>query len=552
MKKYFKNMWVSYVLAFAISYMFFIVEPITMYANNMNNFWFDLNILLKAMFIFFLITFFAFIFIENTLFFVNKKVLNMFNIISIISFICLYIQGNFLAGNLPVLSGKVIDWSKYKIDSIISLLLWLIVLTISIVIVKKCSAKKYIKICGYICLAIIIMLSSSLVTTLFTTNVLKQKEESILPTATQKNINTYSNNENFIIFLLDAVDSKYFSKAIKNNQDEANILKDFTYYPDTMSMNPYTLESVPQILSGYTYENEQSYVDYYVNSMDKSILLNKLYEKEYDINIYEPEFYYNSKNALKLNNIVNSNDKSLFNIDYFSIGRNLIKYNLFRYLPYSLKKYSMIDTLNFKNALISKNELKFNNNTVQFSNYYTDNPLIKKEKNEFKFIHLEGAHLPFTFDKDLNVIAYRSYLDEVEGCLTVTNRYLNYLKNNDIYNNSIIIIMADHGFAMNKDGEEIPQGRQNPILLIKGKNESHKKMIVSNKAISYDNLSDAYIDLLDGKKSKEIFSNISKKEKRRYMFYIFGKEKHMYEYETINKAWETEKMYKTGREFIRK
>ena len=106
--------------------------------------------------------------------------------------------------------------------------------------------------------------------------------------------------------------------------------------------------------------------------------------------------------------------------------------------------------------------------------------------------------------------------------------------------------MADHGYSLVS-----AEGRQNPILYIKGKNEEYKKMKVSDKAISYTDLNDAYADLLNDKKSDELFTDITDKRERRYLFYLFNKEEHMVEYTQTGKAWDLNTLVKTGKEFNR-
>ena len=111
-----------------------------------------------------------------------------------------------------------------------------------------------------------------------------------------------------------------------------------------------------------------------------------------------------------------------------------------------------------------------------------------------------------------------------------------------------ISIMSDHGF--NYNNIELVEGRQNPILYIKGIDEHHE-MYTSNKPISYFDLMNAYKDLLDDKKSDELFSNIDYPRTRRYIWYMWTKENHMVEYEQTGKAWNLDTMKKTGREFNR-
>jgi len=551
MKKYFKDTWVSYVTALTISYMFFIFEPIQLYSNNINDFWFDLNNIIFPTFLVFMITFIAIVIINNILYFFNKKFFNIFIIIIFVCFLCTYIQGNYLVGNLPVLDGTPIDWNSYKIDMIISCLLWIIIILSTIILCKKFKTQLYIKYSGYLVLAIMVMLSSSLITTLCTTDVLKQKQREVISTTTTKNINKYSNDDNFIILLIDAVDSRQFARAIKDNPKMSNNLNDFTYYPDTMSMHTFTRESLPLILSGVVYENQSQFVDYVIDSMKKSVLLNKLYNNDYEVNIYEPELYFYDKDALKIANVVNSSKDGNLQIDNKEYIKEEIRYDLFRYLPFFLKKYSKIEYLNFTDTkLKSDGETPFVAENMEFV-HTLNNSMETGQKKNFKFIHLDGAHVPFTINKNLEIGVNYNYYDEVEGCLNITNKYLQYLKDNGVYDNSKIIIMADHGYAMDSKGEGTLEGRQNPIFLIKGKNETHKNIVESSKPISFVDLDNIYENLIDNKKGEDVVNFIDNNRTRRFLLYRYTIENHMYEYETKGKAWETNKMYATGKEFIR-
>ena len=76
-------------------------------------------------------------------------------------------------------------------------------------------------------------------------------------------------------------------------------------------------------------------------------------------------------------------------------------------------------------------------------------------------------------------------------------------------------------------------------------------MNISDKAISYTDLNDAYTDLLNGKKSNELFKDITDKRERRYLLYVYTKEDHMVEYTQTGKAWDLNTLVKTGKEFNR-
>lgn len=543
MKNYIKNTWYMYVIAFVFCFMLFLYEPIMMFLVQQDEFAFGFDMMLKSSFLLFFMSFiFLMVILNLVYFFIKKKKFNYKNltVVMFIVFFCSYIQGNYLAGNLPVLVGAKINWNEYTIDSIISAILWVIVIGIVIVLCKKIKKEKLLNYFGYAGIVIFIMISTSL----FITGIQAGKinNSNVIIKATNKNLNEYSSNKNFIIFLLDTVNSKDFYSVVNDNKEFKNLFNDFTYYPDTLSGHPFTGESLPLILTGEFYENKEPIREFSTKAYKESYLFKTLEDKGYDLNLYSPSIRYDDTDALKISNCVDAYEMKSFGT-VVSLAKQEIKYSLFKYLPYFLKKYSSIDTLGWDIHPEGLDLYDWSN--VTFNNYLNNGVKIS-DKNNFKFIHLEGAHEPFHLNKDLKE-SEGSYRSMVEASVTLTSNYINYLKENKLYDNSVIVIIADHGYNLVHN-----YGRQNPVLLVKGINEHHGGMTTSNKPISFVDLKDGFLDLINGKKSTQLFANISNNRVRRHMVDDFGTNKPMVEYETKDKAWETDKLYKTGRVFDRK
>ena len=180
-----------------------------------------------------------------------------------------------------------------------------------------------------------------------------------------------------------------------------------------------------------------------------------------------------------------------------------------------------------------------------------NNPTLDKvDGKSFKYIHTEGAHIPFTYTKDLYLITdgYTSYSVKVESNITLLKAYLERLKANGTYDNTVIIIMADHGDTnLNSETDMLVRG--NPMFMIKGINEHHE-FTVSDKPISYLDLQGIYTKLLDDMTAEEAVADIPDERERYFMWYRnFRLEHHMEEYVVTDKAWEWQKFKKTGREF---
>ena len=224
-KGYVKEIIPAFVLALISSFMLFLYEPIVLYMSNVNDFWFDMDILMSCIGIMFVVLFgviflgYNFIYvIDKFILKKNKKIYNITLIIGFVAFIVTYIQGNFMSGKLPVLDGTPIEWNNYTTLSCISGMLLVGAIGLTIFLIKKFKIEKCIKIYNYVSIAIFAMLTVSLLSTcMIKSEDLKQRKYNV--TATIANINKYSNNKNFVVFMLDAIDSKTAEEVYKNNPE---------------------------------------------------------------------------------------------------------------------------------------------------------------------------------------------------------------------------------------------------------------------------------------------------------------------------------------------
>lgn len=533
------------IVSFVASFMVFLYEPITLYANNVDDFWFDFYTLIGPSLLFFFLSFLALavVLIVVAVISKNKKHLNLYYIvISIFSLllICSYIHSNFLANFLPPLDGTSFNWSD-PTANIVSIVVCVILIGLLIFSIVKIKPQKTSKYCTYINSAIFAMLLVSLLSTIATTDVLKPKE--FTPIATTKNLNLVSNNNNYLILLVDAVDSTHFNKIVSSNKDYQRIFKDFSYFPDTLSGYAFTRDSIPFIFSGEWNENQTSFSEYSTNAFNNSKFFAKLAEKEYNRNFYNFDFVWDDTKSLEFDNIMPLEK----NIQKKTLLKQDVKFFLYKALPFPLKSLSKIETLDFSSTLAPQKEENFVWYDHNFYNYYLEQPLSKTDQNYFQYIHIEGAHVPFNLDSNVALLPDTeegTYEDKVESTIKIIDKYLSRLKESEAYNNSTIIILADHGFWYEETN------RANPILYIKGKSEKHDKMVVSDKQISYADLCNGFIELLDNKSSTEIFKDIPTEGRiRRYLYNGFNEEEHMYEYEQAGHAWEADKLKPTGREF---
>lgn len=547
LKEILKDLIPAYILSFVTSFMLYIYEPILTYSSNIDDFWFDFKTMITPIILFFLILFVVLSILYTIVYLLNyfcskKKKMIIYKTILILSyvvFIFIYMQGNYLIKNLPSLDGTTIEWGTYLKDNIISFVVLIVIFIVEFILLRKFKIKKTIKTNSFITIAIFLMILTSFISRLLIPGVFREK---VVANATTRNINNASSDKNFFIFLVDAVDSSAFAKVLNESPEYSDTFTDFTYYPDTISAYLFTRDSIPFIFSGKWNENEKEFNEYSNEAFENSPLLNTLKNDNYQMNFYEYQVSWTSRKAETFSNIDIYNNK----IDKKELGKNLTKYILFKYLPYSLKQYSKIETMNFDSCKVERDSTFFKwDNDIAY-NTIKNNEMKIEENKYFQFMHIEGGHVPFDYDENVNKISAEegTYELKLKATLNIINEFINRLKENNVYDNSAIIVMADHGYWYESSG------RQNPILYVKGINEHHE-MISSEKPVSYEDLNEIYTGLLEGKTSEELLQNIKPNRIRRFIDNAFEGEDNMVEYEQRGKAWDNSASVATGKEFKR-
>lgn len=534
-KTTFKELLPAYIIIFVFCYMLFIYEPLMMYATNKDDFWFDFGIMAGPVAVIFLIIFSIAAAVFTALFFLSRRIFRAVIITVFAVFVEFYIQGNILTKHLPALDGSEIDWGAYTSDNIITLCVGLVLAAGTVFALKKFGAVRLVMYAAGVSLAVFVMLSVSLVTTSVNNDLFQSKNNLI---CTSERFNTASSDKNFYIFMVDSQSASDFTQVISGQEQFRHTFDDFTYYPDTLSAYAYTRDSVPFLLSGRLNKNEEGFGDYSAHALNGSTLFRELDSRGYDLLLYDGELdWYGEKDYDIRNNpgLKNANLK---------LGRFMyqeVRYVWFKYLPYALKKLSGIEHLNFRDCVDMFNW----RNDVLYKEF-KKTPLSKTPDALFSFIHAEGAHVPLDMDENMNRIEYGTYHQKTVATAKLIAAFLERLKANGAYDNSVIIIMSDHGYQP-KEGQpdNYILSRFNPILLIKGAGEKHE-LAYSDKPVSYLDLPQAYTDLLDGKQSTELFPDVSYPRTRTVIWYEIYKEEHMVEYQTDGKATEWDKFVETG------
>ena len=541
-EKSIKSILAGVILSIAVSFLFFLYAPLELYVTNKNEFWFDFYKLIPVLFIVFLAVSLLGSLVFGILYCISEKLYQLGLVACFVAYIASYIQGNFLVKNLPPLNGTEVDWSLYGSERVKSIIVWVVVSAAVLVLIKLIHMKKFYDVAKLVSAGMTLMLLITLVSVCFSNNGFERKKQMQI---TDRNLYEMSDDRNFIIFLLDAVDSRNVTELMKTHPEYNEVFKDFTYYPNMLSAYPFTMLSIPYILSGEWFENEQLFEDYNVDVYKNAELFERLEAESYRMAMYETDLPAKDDSIYRFDNVLSQTGKFS---SWWALVKAEIKLVGVKYAPLDLKRFCVMDA-NYFYALQEAPERDdlYSWLNTDFYQSLNSREVTHTDEKCFKFIHVEGAHTPFRYNEKVELVENATYENNLEACMTMIKAYLDKLRNDNVYDNSAIIIMSDHGYCQENNLE-----RQCPIFFAKGIDEKHD-MKFSNAPVSFEDLQEAFARLLDGRNSEEIFdAREGDQRKRRYLFYVYLKEDHIEEYFQTGDAWDVSTLTPSGKLYIQK
>jgi len=276
----------SFFPVLGLIFLFFGFGPAEIYFSNRGSteFWFSYaDLFLPLIFL----SLGSFILLYIILLVLPTKGYHIFMAVIIAVTVLLFFQGFFLPNNYGSLNGQQIDWGKYTLRYIYNTLIWLIIICISILLCIK-NWSTFRKVIQYIAISLIIIESISLLFVGLSNKETKTESVSGEVFLTTKNEFVLSNNQNTIVFILDAFDSSMMYQLMDEHLDEIKeSFSDFVLYHNTSGGAIGTKYAIPFILTGKTNDTGGSYRSYLKESYQHSPLFQELRTGNYNTGIYE-------------------------------------------------------------------------------------------------------------------------------------------------------------------------------------------------------------------------------------------------------------------------
>lgn len=390
--------------------------------------------------------------------------------------IAAYLQAMFMNVGLPAADGRPVPWYDRDKISLLSAVVWFVVVVgLTVLMFRR---PKYAR---PAVLALSVMLSlvqlagvASLWFDGSATNT-RQSSSAGKIVVTEQGMLTVAPTDNVIVIVLDTMDTATLLEVLDEEPATLDEFTGFTLFQDSAGSMIPTRFGIPTLLAGYAIEYGQGTDDYFSQLYDRSVLLDKLYEENYSIGVYSsqavPNQHYKEYLMERSINVKMLSEEATARVDWLGTIGIMWKCALYRDLPWVLKPYFWFYTDDINQAIVPQ-DLADTNSLYTFNDALFARKLRSKglsvddsQNKAFRFIHLVGAHSPYTLDRNGESATRSTLLEQSIGSFSIVNDYLADLKRLGVYDEATIIVTADHGYwEYNVDAIS---KASSPIILVK-------------------------------------------------------------------------------------
>lgn len=300
-----------------------------------------------------------------------------------------------------------------------------------------------------------------------------------------------SSKNNVIVLIMDTFDSKTFAELIEEEPECYDEFSDFTFYDNVSSETYCTALSMPVMLTTHNIDYSMSLIDSNAegwNSKEAEYFYRSMQENGYKVRLYTDNDMYCGGAQNMLGKIDNTEE---YQANYVSekipTYLGMAKLSMYRYMPHMLKVYFCVEESkeinqytvsdNIKDALnlsewqessltsLERGVCFYNND---FYNGMQNGLDVLDENSLCIFHHLYGMHEPYT-TLDGTKSNKKGTLD---ACMTILRDYISRLKELGVYDNSTIILTADHGLHTLEGSD--------PVMLIKPAGVTGERLTINS------------------------------------------------------------------------
>lgn len=258
-----------------------------------------------------------------------------------------------------------------------------------------------------------------------------------------------SSERNVIVVLMDTMQSDLFKAAVDRDEGIQQSLDGFVYYPNMLGAAPTTYLSMPAIHAGMLYDGNRTLGEFYETAVRDHSFLTDLSSAGFDSVLFNPVqgVCPTGAQCQVLSSLLMS-DRSRIQLE----SRRLLDVVLYRIAPYQLKPrvFNEGQWLLQRKGAIPELSSQVLSDVLAFG-AVAERTEATAAAPKALFYHLLSTHPPYhtaadcSYDPTFFGTERVNAIDQIACGLKQFTHLLDKLKQSGTYDNSLIVLMADHG-----------------------------------------------------------------------------------------------------------
>ena len=365
--------------------------------------------------------------------------------------VTVWAQGNLMVGDYGVLNGQEIDWSGNDWRNRYELALWLGVPLVALIFARTLLSTAVF--------ASRILIALQVVLLAYTAAQANPDDRAKWQGAPDE-IFELSTKQNVFHFVLDGFQSDAFEDIVE--ADRAHMdrqFSGFTFFRNHMGAFPTTVVSIPAMLTGSVYRNQEPMRRFIAQSFKKASLFGTLKSQGYRVDAVSG-LLYDRASATTYYKLPTPYVTYETYVQF--AGWQLADLALFRHAPHVLKPWIYNNQSwrlqnRFGDAVGTRGRRYGPVNGAAFLADYTSKMRVTHDDPTYKYIHVAIPHWPVSVDANCEYIGAQSlrrpnYTGQSRCAVRRVGELLDRLRELGLYDNSLIVVSSDHGVALPPEG----------------------------------------------------------------------------------------------------
>ncbi len=443
-RPWYKRLITAVLVSLAFTYTLFVFGPLEIFLPNISFYTFTFNELIGP-----LITAGVVIFAVVTLFlFILRG--RLFNYAATVIFsttLCAYIQCNFM-NSLSALDGTAIAWETMTKSMGINALIWGVIFVIPF-IVHYFGHKLWRHFVTLVCIILVVAQTAGLVQLVLTTDFKYADGNGYLSNEEAYHV---SDKKNVVVFLIDRCDNGTLGRTFDKFPYLKDEFTDFVRYNNAAGTYSRTFPSVLYFLTGVKTDYTEPVNDYFKRAWAEGTMLPDIKNAGFDTRIYT-EMNYVVKNTAYIDDYVDNVKEDLAEADVSDMFSTMLDLTMYRYTPLCMKPFFWAYSGDFETARTATDgspitDIHKTDDYAFYSRLREQGLTVDEDSNgAFVFYHMQGSHDPYSMNENGEYDKTATAEQQTAGNLKMILDYIKMLKEKGVYDDTTIIITADHGLT---------------------------------------------------------------------------------------------------------